>query len=445
MVPRSCRVAIGASIALLPLTSFAAPSTGRILVATVFLLFGVVLLIAVARIANDHVQWKRTRRVTQRFDPAQSAPSPPVPPRPHGRGFGRLRALWRVMRIALLVVLAFAALRFVVRPEDYPGGWPWPRPAFARFPNGCPHLDGEYAGVDAWSLEGFVDRPPRAAWRDHYARIEQADDGATLRVKFGLDTVGMRARRGEIPMPLERGARYRGRAADVELREGAHFECRGGWLYSVARHDARVDGTHYVDVRMRRDLGGGLVIGSTTESRRSFSVWAESPGIDLGSTQETTWRRLPPRTADDAAQVRALQTGIAIDRRPFWKGPTEIATVRSYIDAPLCMRLLSSVTTPFGTRRDTLPLGVSDGVKGRSDAGNACPNDAGRIDPVGEQTVPMQGPQLGINHHYLIEWARRDATPRVWTSIRIDDVRALPWSTRCDDLRGHVPRTHPCT
>lgn len=410
------RAAAGLAIACASLPAFGADGPRSPIGLVLILAVGLGLLALVAHVANAHVQWKRAR-----YRPAPTVLDAPTPPP---------RRWPRVLALVALAIATLALLRACVRPgEGYPRDWPSIRPVALGSHGGCADIQGEYTDVDAgfWQTFGVGSRLDR--WQDHYARIEQADDGRTIRVDLGVNATGLRAARGELPVRPHEGRRWQGRGRSFVLHRHTDYECKGRWIYSVARHDDGDDDFRHVDARITRDLGGGLVLGDTVEMATSVG-WGDSPRIPTGHSRQTRWRRLPPRPQDDAPRVRALQA-LVVERTPYRNGSSIVTVVKSYFDEPLCMRMRSVTTYSRETVRETRPLGVNERRDNPHDP-PTCPEGSGRIDPIGGTSMALFPPDAGAARVYVIEWGVRDATPRMWNTLRIDDVRALPGPDRED-------------
>jgi len=211
----------------------------------------------------------------------------------------RARISWlRVVLLALLLPLLTAC------SDNYPSEWPGAKGMFtARKGWSCPNLEGDYTNVSSDILVLFGVGSTRDRWRDHHARITQADDGSWMRLDLGLNAKGMRAARGE---QAQGEPGFGGLGRSITLKEDGQYFCRNGWLYSHARDQVGDDDFRYEALRMGKDRSGALIAGETIRSSQSLG-WGDSPGVPLGHGERTRWYRWDVRDPADEAAVTRLE------------------------------------------------------------------------------------------------------------------------------------------
>ena len=307
--------------------------------------------------------------------------------------------------------------------SDYPEGWPGPASGWLSRKGGCPDLVGEYSPVNSelsWLLSANPDfHVAVRRWSEHYARIEQADDGSWLKITLQLSASGMDDYRTRM---LKFNWEGSGLSLDrqIELKVGEDYACSGGWLKGLHfAQDNKVSGMQRKSLRFRRDQDGGMIAAAELEVDQSLS-WADSRAIPLGSGTLTKWYRWPQRDPADADARRAMQ-GVDLRRYPWVNGGRRVPIrFTSFMLEPICVRFYDG---DYG-----YPVSGPEEVRGRDDRrppAPTCPASWGKFD-LGEVfrkelNIPGETPRL-----YRIEWfvlGQDEGAPEV---IRIRDVQSLP-------------------
>ncbi|HMB57522.1 MAG TPA: hypothetical protein VKM35_09970 [Arenimonas sp.] len=322
--------------------------------------------------------------------------------------------------IAGLLIVLMSALTGC--GDQYPSDWPGTKGMFiARKGWSCPNLEGDYTDVNSQILVMFGVGSERDRWRDHHARITQADDGSWLRLDLGLNAKGMRAARGE---QLKGEPPFGGLGRSITLKENAQYFCRSGWLYSIARQDTGGDDFRYEELRMGQDHSGALIVGETVSSKQSIG-WGDSPGIPLGRGTRTRWYRWPLRDPGDEAAVARLE-GVRLRRASWINHGSEVPTYFSNLHTrPICARLVQ----PWRTIKEKPVITRANTTTDTDDNGKpwGCPEDSGTMGAITttiwQIDTPNTGSALGDYH---VEWQSVDHLDQPWQQIPIPDVRNLP-------------------
>lgn len=327
----------------------------------------------------------------------------------------------RILAAAFLVLLLPA---LVGCSDEYPDDWPGPKGVFtSRKGWSCPNLEGDYTNVSSDLLVMFGVGSTLDRWRDHHARITQADDGSWLRIELGLNAKGMRAATGQ---QGKGGPRFGGLGRSITLKEDAQYYCRNGWLYSYARDHTGDETFGYEYLRFGKDRRGGLIAGEMVTMAESLS-WGDSPGIPLGQGRHPRWYRWEERDPGDAAAVARLE-GVTLRRAGWINHGREIPTYFSNFNVlPICARLVQvwriPGQTPVISRGDTTTTMDENGKP------YGCPEDSGTMGSITttiwQVDLPDQEGALGDSH---VEWQRVDQLDQPWHVIPIPDVRDLPIS-----------------
>ncbi|WP_155844802.1 hypothetical protein [Arenimonas oryziterrae] len=325
---------------------------------------------------------------------------------------------WR--RVGALIVV-MSALTGCSR-DEYPDDWPGKKGMLiGRKGVSCPNLEGDYTDMDAEFLVMFGVGSTMDRWRDHHARITQADDGSWLRLDLGLNAKGMLAARGE---QAKGEGRFGGLGHSITLKEDAQYYCRNGWIYSYARDDVGEDDFRYEKLRLGQDWSGALIVGETVSYESSVG-WGDSPSISLGRTTRTRWYRWPVRDPGDEAAVARLE-GVRLRRANWINHGREVPTYFSNLHTrPICARLVQ----PWRTVKEKPVISRADSTTSTDDTGKpwGCPEDSGTMGAITttiwQIDIPDPGSALGDYH---VEWQSVDHLDQPWHQIPIPDVRNLP-------------------
>ncbi len=334
-------------------------------------------------------------------------------------GNGRCQAMRRLCAAILLVSL-LASLSGC--GDEYPADWPSKKGMFtARKGGSCPDLEGDYTNVSSELLVMFGVGSTSDRWRDHHARITQADDGSWLHIELGLNAKGMQA---AIGTRAKGEAGFGGLGRSTTLKENAHYYCRNGWLYSYARDHTGDENFGSQYLRFGKDRAGGLIAGGVVTMAQSVR-WGDSPSIPLGQGKFARWFRWEPRDPGDEAAVARLE-GVRLQRASWINPGGHVPTYFSNLTTkPICARLVQvwriAGQSPVITRGNT--------TTSSDDAGKpyGCPQDSGTMGAITttiwQVDVPNPDSVLG---DYRVEWQRVDRLGQPWNVIPIADVRGLP-------------------
>ncbi len=306
--------------------------------------------------------------------------------------------------------------------DEYPDDWPSKKGMFtARKGGSCPDLEGDYTNVSSDLLVLFGVGSSSDRWRDHHARITQADDGSWLRIELGLNAKGMQAATGTT---AKGQPGFGGLGRSTTLKEDAQYYCRNGWLYSYAWDHGGDEtmGTEYL--RFGKDRGGGLIAGGVVTMAQSLR-WGDSPSIPLGQGKFARWYRWDARDPGDEAAVARLER-VHLQRASWVNPGGHVPTYFSnFTTKPICARLVQvwriAGQSPVITRGNT--------TTSSDDAGKpyGCPQDSGTMGTITttiwQVDVPDPDSVLG---DYRVEWQRVDRLAQPWNVVPIADVRDLP-------------------
>lgn len=335
--------------------------------------------------------------------------------------FRRADSVRQILTLSLLLLLLTACA-----PPDYPADWPGPSSSFFSRKGGCPDLSGAYDGVKSelsWLLgdsPDFLSNTPRTAWFEHRAILTLSDDGDSLHVDLALNERGLPDFRTHM-LRYNLGAealRHTGRSFTLE--KGRDYDCAGGWLYN--KHfpqSERKHGWQQKTLQVGKDKSGGLIAGATINQDQSIG-WGDSPGIKVGTADETRWYRWPARPPGADAELVRQQS---FELRRYWwvNHGTRVATrMINYYQQPVCVRV--TATYP-GSK--TVARYHPGKVRGKQF--DACPPDWGQLGFGVTWNMEMSLPDAG-GPQYRVEWQLPDQTqPRV---IEVKDVRELPMMPR---------------